>query len=82
MERALREMVVRDFTTTAPYHSRLLSHKSFRNGKVWTRFVEYQGSKLTEPSEEENKQAVLAAAILLADEENHPDVAPINRALL
>ena len=74
MERALREMVVRGFTTTAPFHRRLLSHKSFRNGKVWTRFVEYQGSKLTEPSEEENKQAVLAAAILLADEENHPDV--------
>ena len=74
MERALREMVVRGFTTTAPFHRRLLAHKSFRNGKIWTRFVEHQGSRLTEPSEQEDKESILAAAILLADEENHPNV--------
>ncbi|MBC8515004.1 ATP-grasp domain-containing protein [bacterium] len=74
MERALREMVIRGFPTTLPFHRRLLAHQTFRRGKSWTRFVEQQGSRLTEPDDLESERGLMAAALLLADEEDHPPV--------
>ncbi|MCH7493795.1 acetyl-CoA carboxylase biotin carboxylase subunit [bacterium] len=72
MERALRETVIRGFPTTLPFHRRLLTHKTFRAGKVWTGFVDSVGSRITAPGPEERIEALIAAAVLLADEETRP----------
>ena len=40
MLRALREIEVKPIKTTAPLHTRILSHPRFRQGSVTTKFIE------------------------------------------
>jgi acetyl-CoA carboxylase biotin carboxylase subunit len=40
MKRALDELLVEGIKTTAPFHKRVLSHATFADGLVDTKFVE------------------------------------------
>lgn len=40
MERALGEYIIEGIRTTIPFHQRLMQHRTFREGKVTTKFLE------------------------------------------
>lgn len=59
MLRALREIEVKPIKTTAPLHTRILSHPRFRQGSVTTKFIEstiFGTEKAEEPGSNKEKK--------------------------